>query len=86
MNYSETLAKLLNNKWQMVSEGPSGAQLKLPKKMKTLDSICAIIGVVCLFFLWPLGLLLILIAILDFAFFTKEQTFFLSRDVPTMPK
>jgi hypothetical protein len=83
--YSETLAKLTADGWQLVTDGPSGAQLKKPKKMRTLDSVCAVIGVVCLFFAWPLGLLLILIAILDFAFFTKERTHFLSRDLPMMP-
>lgn len=84
--YPEMLAKLTSDGWQLVSEGPSGAQLKKPKKMKTLDSLCAIAGVVLLFFLWPLGLLLILIAVLDLLFFTKEQSHYLSRDMPLMPK
>jgi hypothetical protein len=85
MNYSETLAQLTSDGWLLVTEGTSGAQLKKPKKMKTLDSVCAIAGVVFLFFFWPIGLLLILIAVLDLAFFTKERTHFLSRDFPQMP-
>lgn len=85
MNYSETLARLTADKWQVVNEGPSGAQLKQPKKMKPLDTACAAIGVVCLFFAWPIGVLLIGVAVLDLVFFTKERTHFLSRDNPRLP-
>jgi preprotein translocase subunit SecF len=83
--YSETLAKLTADKWQVVNEGPSGAQLRQPKKMKTLDTIVLVLGVVCLFFAWPLGLLFIVLALLDLAFFTKERTHFLSRENPRLP-
>lgn len=84
-SYPEALARLLNSGWQMVSEGPSGAYRIECLHLLRLLYLRAALGVVLLFFAWPLGLLFILLAILDFAFFTKERTHFLSRDLPTMP-
>lgn len=84
LGYSDALAKALNRGWVMVSEGPSGAQLRKPKKMSSLDKVCLGLGIPLLF-LFGVGLILILVAVLDYAFFTKEKTAFISRDNPVLP-
>lgn len=80
--YPAALETALAAGWVMVSEGPSGAQLRKPKQMRGLDKACLIAGMICFFFLWPVGLVLVLLAVLDYAFLTKERTAFLSRDQP----
>jgi len=64
--------------WQITSDGPSGVQVLGPKKMRTLDSICLILGIIGLF-AYGLGLFLILIAVIDYAYFTKREQRFLQR-------
>ncbi len=83
--YAETLATLTADKWEVVQEGPSGAQLKRPRQMMTQTKVCLIVGGVCLLFFWPLALILIAIATFDYFVMTKGRTHFLSRDLPTMP-
>lgn len=51
---------------------------KKPKKMRKLDVVALVLGVVLLF-AYGLGLILILAAFLDYAFLTKEQTKFIPR-------
>jgi len=80
-SFESILAEMTASGWQMVSEGSSGAQLKKGKEMSTADKVCIGIGVPLLL-MWGVGLLLILIGVLDYAFFTKEQTHFLSRTAP----
>lgn len=84
-SYPEILAKLVSEKWIVVSEGPSGAQMKRPRQMMTQTKVCLIIGGVCLLFYWPIALLLIAVAAFDYFVFTKERTHFLSREAPMLP-
>jgi hypothetical protein len=86
ITYPSALSAALAAGWVMVSEGPSGAQLRKPKQMRGLDKLCLISGMVCFFFFWPVALVLILLAVLDYAFLTKERTAFLSRDNPAPVK
>lgn len=76
--YRFRLAQEINDGWIVVSEGPSGAQLKKPKEMRSADQIMMIIGFVGLF-LYGLGTILIIAALLDYLFFTDEETKFLAR-------
>lgn len=85
LSYSEVLASLTADKWELVTEGPSGAQLKRPRQMMKQTKGCLIVGGVCLLLFWPLALLLIAVAAFDYFVFTKERTHFLSRDVPLLP-
>lgn len=73
------LDELISAGWHIIADGPSGVQLAAPKKMRGLDQACAVIGVICLFFSWPLGLFLFVLAGFDYAFFTKPATKFLPR-------
>jgi len=82
LSYAEALAKLTADKWELVAEGPSGAQLKKPKK---ISSGAFIFGVILLFFYWPAGVLIIVAAAVEQAFFTKQPAHFLNRELPTMP-
>jgi hypothetical protein len=85
VTYPEVLAKLTADKWLVIQEGPSGAQLKRPRQMMTQTKVVLILGGVCLLLYWPLALLLIPVALLDYFVMTKERTFFLSRETPEMP-
>jgi hypothetical protein len=42
--YTRELKEHLAKGWVVLSEGPSGAQLELPKKMKTQTKIALVIG------------------------------------------
>lgn len=84
LDYSATLAKLMSLGWQMVSEGPSGAQLKQPKKMMLQTKLVIIIGALCGLFTFGLSLLLVAVAVVDYAI-QKDPAHFLSRDNPQLP-
>ena len=84
LSYDTALKSALTGGWTMVTEGASGAQLKKAKVMSAADKWCIGIGVVGLV-AGGLGVVLILIGVLDYAFFTKEQTGFLSRENPQWP-
>lgn len=81
--YPGALKRLIENGWEMVSEGPSGAQLKKPKKMRTQTKVVLWIGVVLLVAA-GLGVLFIILALLDYAM-QKDQTYFLRSDNPQQP-
>ena len=66
------MIELLNAGWKITHEGPSGTQLEAPKKMRLLDKVCLVAGILTAF--WGIGILLMLIAVLDYAFFTKPET------------
>jgi len=68
----------LREGWLIVSDGLSGAQLQKPKVMRRLDKICLVIGVITIP-IYGLGLFLVLLALLDYAYFTKQETMFLPR-------
>lgn len=84
-SYAETLAALTAQKWVVVNEGPSGAQLRLPKKMRRQTSVALAIGLLVLLLLhWIAGAAIMGIALIDFAI-QKEKTHFLSREAPRLP-
>ena len=85
VNYDAVLQELVGKKWEMVSEGPSGAQLKGPKKMRMLDKGCLVLGAALLLFQPIVGAILVAVALVDFAFLTKQPTHFLSRESPARP-
>jgi len=75
--YRSELKQALAAGWILLSEGPSGAQLELPKKMRTQTQVALILGVVLLF-AYGLGLILIIVALIDYAI-QKKETKFVSR-------
>lgn len=84
-NYPGVLRKLTGDGWAVVSEGPSGAQLRGPKKMKALDVAAMVLGVTLAFIFPVVGFILIGAAVLDYVFLTPRREFFLSRDKPREP-
>ena len=75
--YTRQLKGALAEGWIMISEGPSGAQLELPKKMKTQTKVALVVGFFLLF-LWGLGAIVMIAALIDYAM-QKKQTKFISR-------
>ena len=61
----------------MISEGPSGAQMELPKKMKGQTKGALVIGFL-LILAWGFGIIIIIAALIDYAM-QKKQTKFISR-------
>lgn len=84
-HYDKMLAGMISAGWVVTAEGPSGAQMSGGKQMRMSDKICLAIGILGLV-AYGLGLILILIAVLDYAFFTKPTQHFLSRSAPAYPK
>lgn len=82
--YPGALKHLVNDGWEVVSEGPSGAQLKKPKKMKTQTKVAMLVGAV-LVFAWGIGVLVILFALIDYAM-QKDESYFLDSDNPQPPE
>jgi hypothetical protein len=76
--YTHQLKGALAEGWIMLSEGPSGAQLELPKKMKTQTKVALVVGFLLVFLFWWLGLIVIGAALIDYAM-QKKQTKFISR-------
>ena len=85
LSYSGILTSLTNDKWTLVTEGVSGAQLKRPRVMLTQTKVVLAIGVVGLF-AFGIGLLFILVGLLDYYVGQKELSHFLSRENPSMPR
>ena len=75
--YKEELSDALARNWIMISEGPSGAQMELPKTMKTQTKVALILGFVLLI-AWGFGIILIAAALIDYAM-QKKQTKFIAR-------
>jgi len=72
------VAEYVGQHWEVISDGPSGVQLRAPKKMKVIDLICLIIGLPMLAF-YGLGVFLIGLGLIDYFVFTKSETKFLPR-------
>jgi hypothetical protein len=83
--YPSILAALTRDKWQVVNEGSSGAQLKRPRTMMTQTKVVLTLGGVCLLFFWPIALLFIAVATFDYFVNTKERSYFLNRETPEVP-
>lgn len=77
--YQQEFTKLTNKGWIVISESESGAQLQKPKTIKLLDLLCLLSGFLCLFMFPPLGIILIIIAVIDYALLTKQKSMFLHR-------
>ena len=74
----QQIAELVAQGWEVISDGPSGVQLRAPKKIKRIDLICLIVGVPTVVF-YGLGLILIGLGLIDYFVFTKAPTKFLPR-------
>ncbi len=77
---NDQVAALTKAGWKIISDGQSGVQLEGPKKMKGLDVAAAVLGAALLLVAWPIGLVLIVVAVLDYLIFTKAETKFISRE------
>ena len=81
------VAELAAQHWEVISDGPSGVQLRKPKKMKRsgqvwlgLGLLTLILGLVKLKALvCGLGLVIIAFVIVDYYVYTKPETKFLPR-------
>lgn len=79
------IAELVNLRWEVISDGPSGVQLRAPKKIKVIDLVCLVIGAVCMIVGLPnlvfygLGVILVGLGLIDYFIFTKPQMKFLPR-------
>jgi hypothetical protein len=72
------LDQLIKEGWKIVSDGPSGVQLSGPKKMHGADQLCLVFGILT-FWIYGLGFIFIVIAMLDYWFMTKPEMKFLRR-------
>lgn len=78
----QTVQTLASAGWTIIHDGPSGTQLIAPRQMRLLDKIAMVVGVILLFLFWPLGVFLILMAIIDFYALTPREKKFIPRDQP----
>lgn len=76
--FQHQIAELVDERWEVISDGPTGVQLRAPKKIKLIDLICLIIGLPMVIF-WGLGLILIGLGLIDHFVFNKAETKFLPR-------
>jgi hypothetical protein len=72
------LPRYLATGWRVVSDGPSGVQIEGPKVMATKDKWCLWIGILTSWL--GVGLLLILVALVDYYALTKAPQKFLRRE------
>lgn len=76
--FQEQIAELVHANWEVISDGPTGVQLRAPKRLKVIDLVCFIIGLPMIYF-WGLGLILIGLGLIDHFVLTKQETRFLAR-------
>lgn len=73
------IAGLVARGWEVISDGPSGVQLRAPRKIKSLDVVSFVLGLASftLGFLTPMaygiGAVLILLALLDYFVLTERE-------------
>jgi len=65
--------------WKIISDGPSGLQMQAPKRMGGLDKVCLAFGILTVV-AYGVGLIFIGIALIDYAFLTKQKTKLFTRD------
>jgi len=82
--YKEILQGLTSTGWVVVSEGPSGVQVRRPRVMRASTKFFFVIGIVGLL-AYGLGIIMIILALMDYYVLTKEETYFLNRESPTPP-
>ena len=79
------VAGLVARHWEVISDGPSGVQLRAPRKLRLLQLLGIVLGLAsfALGTLTPMaygfGLILIGLALLDYYVFTKRETKFLAQ-------
>lgn len=93
--YAGIVKRMIEEGWQVQAEGPLGAQLQKPRKMRVLDKIALVLGfsLVAITFLFnfrpfnffPWGCLFIAMALVDFMVFTRTPTYFVFREAPESP-
>lgn len=81
--YDTILRRLIADKWEVVSEGPSGDQLRGVKKMTSTGKGAMLVGTV-LVFAYGIGIIVIAFALIDHAM-QKAPTHFLQRSNPVFP-
>jgi hypothetical protein len=75
------VSKLLGEGWEIVSKTEHGTQMKRAKRMRIQGKVCMGIGTFCaLVFDLILGGVLIVVPLLDYWFFTKDQTVFIANE------
>lgn len=78
--HADAVAALTKQGWSITADGPTGTQLAGKKKMRVLDVVCLVAGIICLLAVhWGVGATLIAIAVIDFVFMTKAPTKFIAR-------
>lgn len=77
--YSAQLADHIRKGWEVVSEGPSGAQLKRGKRMRIMTMLFIALGFFALFVQPVLGGILLVLGVLNHAM-TKDQSKFLPKE------
>lgn len=83
-SYQQIIAKVTSEGWQVVTEGPSGAQIKRPRIMRTQTKVVLFVGFLLLI-AYGAGLLFLIIGGIDYAM-TRPGAHFVSRESPTLPK
>ena len=79
------VAGLVARHWEVISDGPSGVQLRAPRKLKLIQLLGIVLGLAsfALGTLTPMaygfGLILVGLALLDYYVFTKRETKFLAQ-------
>jgi hypothetical protein len=76
--YQQQIADLVAQNWEVISDGPTGVQLRAPKKVKVIDLLCFIVGLPTIVF-WGVGLILIGLGLIDHFVLTKTEMKFLPR-------
>ena len=79
----DALHKYVQAGWEITSDGPSGVQLVSPKKMMGLDKCCLVAGILTVW-VYGFGLILIGIALIDYAVLTKRESKLLVRRPPPL--
>lgn len=79
VKFEVAIQALTQKGWRVVSDGPTGVQMEAPKEMDIKDRVIAALGAVMILLFWPLGVLLITVALLDYAVFTKPRQKFFPR-------
>lgn len=76
--FQKHVAEYVSRRWEVISDGPTGVQIRAPRKLKVLDLICFIIGLPMIVFN-GLGLILVGLGLIDHFILTKTETKFLAR-------
>ena len=79
ISFQEAIRGLSAAGWRVLSDGPTGVQMEAPKKMRTGDKVVMSLAIFLLFVWAPIGVLILLVGVNNYAFFTKPETKFFPR-------